>query len=238
MKYLKAFLSEVKSYIIEVFRRLQHACRLFKKRLLPLIVKSKIDLPDDFIFEEKKSKPRGRKAPNGKYYSHYYEVEFAHIPQSIIEEIRNYNSLLRLYFGGDYLISQPQVWRNEGLPNEFSDLDIYSQVWHYDKVVDFRNIQLFTLLSDTTEAHGAFQYIRNSSEYQVIGSVLNRDSTQLSCGVVDRLTGKRGNSLLFSTGSIPHRAGIPEEGNIRDMFSICFFPAYTNIGINAREILK
>jgi hypothetical protein len=38
---------------------------------------------------------------------------------------------------------------------------------------------------------------------------------------------------LFSTGSIPHCAGVPVAGTYRDMFSIGFFPKHKGIGADA-----
>lgn len=65
---------------------------------------------------------------------------------------------------------------------------------------------------------------------------MNRNNKDLNL-IARKLTGKRGDTLLFSTGSTPHRAGIPAEGRHRDIFSIAFFPAYTNIGQSSIALL-
>lgn len=63
--------------------------------------------------------------------------------------------------------------------------------------------------------------------------VESRNRADLGDAEVVKLTGVRGDALLFSTGSTPHRAGIPAHGNYRDIFSISVFPVYTGIGVSA-----
>ena len=223
-------INKSRSYIKEIYFRFWHALKIFNTRLFRLTVKTKIQLPDNFNYDETLAQPRGRKAPNGEFYSRSYDLDYEKISDSIWKEIRNFDSVLRLYFGGDYLMTKPHIWRNRGLPKNYSNLDIFSQVWHYDKVVDYRNVQLFIFLDDTTMSHGPFQYDEQSSQTHVLKDVSQRTSTTLAANKLATLTGERGDSLWFSTGSMPHRAGIPEEGLSRDMLSISFFPLYTSIG--------
>jgi len=193
-------------------------------------VKTKIHLPEDFCYDETRAIPRGRKAPDGNFYSRSYHLEYKEIPDCMWEEIKNFDTVLRLYFGGDYMITEPQIWRNTGLPKKYSEIDIFSQVWHYDKVVDYRNVQLFILLGNTTDAHGPLKYDEQPSETRVLSEVSRRDSISIVANKPVSLTGARGDGLWFSTGSMPHRAGIPNEGLHRDLMSIAFFPLYTSIG--------
>lgn len=230
-------LAKIKLDLIEIFRRIGHAYDIFRIRFPLLAVKMHIELPDDFRFDENRAVSRGRKAPDGKCYSSSYELEWGGIPDAIKSEIRRFDSVLRLYFGGDYLIHTANVWRNVGIPEEWRALDIYSQVWHYDHVVDYRNVQLFVLLTDTTEQHGPFEYLVNSSETELNTDVEARNGAQLANAVTAKLTGLRGDGMLFATGSMPHRAGIPAFGNHRDIFSIAFFPEYTGIGVSAKTLL-
>lgn len=227
----------MKKYLIELKNRISHSFRILKVKMLPLIVKTRVSLPDEFVFDEGRAQPRGRVAPDQNYYSTYYQLDLSELPSEILDEIKNFDSVLRLYFGGEYLISSPQIWRNIGLPKEYRELDIYSQVWHYDTVYDYRNVQLFILISDTTMSHGPFHYQKNADVHNVNPDVLKRNTTDLPGAEVEYLVGKRGDTLLFSTGSIPHRAGIPDPSLQRDMFSICFFPVYTNIGVKSSLLL-
>lgn len=236
MNKLLAFYRTIKARAVEIFHRLGHATRIFRMRFMLLKVPTRVDIPDDFVFDEKRAVNRGRMAPDGKYYSSTYELEWPDIPDAIKQEIKKFDSVLRLYFGGDYLINTANVWRNIGIPENYRSLDIYSQVWHYDHVVDYRNVQLFVLLTDTTELHGPFEFVENSSETDLHLDVEARNGVDSVGGKVAKLTGARGDAMLFATGAIPHRAGVPEHGNHRDIFSIAFFPKYAGIGIDARAL--
>jgi hypothetical protein len=235
---LSALLSKLKAFLIERYRRIGHAYDIFKMRFILLAVKTHINLPDDFTYDEARAVNRGRQAPNGKHYSSTYALTWQEIPEAIQQEIKKFDTVLRLYFGGEYLINTANVWRNIGIPDEYRALDIYSQVWHYDHVVDYRNVQLFVLLTDTTEQHGPFEYLANASETEVNRDVEARNGAELVNAEIGKLTGVRGDGILFSTGATPHRAGIPKHGNHRDIFSIAFFPAYTGLGINAKALFN
>ena len=86
-----------------------------------------------------------------------------------------------------------------------------------------------------TDNDGPFEYVVNPNEYNILPSVLDRENKDIDLKV-QKLTGKRGDTFLFSTGSTPHRAGIPAEGRHRDIFSIAFFPAYTKIGRSSTDL--
>lgn len=232
---VKGIYGKAKGRMLEIFHRLGHAFGIFKMRFMLLKVPTHVNLPSDFVFDEKKAANRGRVAPDGKYYSSTYELNWNEIPDAIKQQIKKFDSVLRLYFGGDYLINTANVWRNIGIPEDYRSLDIYSQVWHYDHVVDYRNVQLFVLLTNTTELHGPFEFIENSSETELNHDAEARNGADSIRGA--KFTGVRGDAMLFATGSIPHRAGIPVFGNHRDMFSIAFFPKYTGIGIDAGHLL-
>ncbi|MBM9589059.1 hypothetical protein JWG41_01270 [Leptospira sp. 201903075] len=229
---------KIRSWFFDERYRILHAFNVYKIKFPRLIIKTSVSIPDSFAFDEKIAIPRGRQAPDGNHYSFTHEITWSALPLSVQKEIFKFESVLRLYFGGDFLIHIGNIWRNIGIPTEFSSLDIYSQVWHYDHVFDYKNAQLFIILSDTTEEHGPFEFFKYSDEKSQYAGVENRQRDVEYSGEVEKLTGNRGDALLFATGSIPHRAGIPKFGNHRDMFSIAFFPKYTNIGEDANLLFK
>jgi hypothetical protein len=223
--------SAVKQSAKEIWFRLLSAIANFNMRFIHLVVRTHVNLEDDFIFDEKKASSRGRSAPDGKTYSSGYEINLDSVPDALKREVRNFDSVLRLYFGGEYLVNTATVWRNLGLPESYRALDIYSQIWHYDHVVDYRNVQLMVLLTDTTDDHGPFEYIEKPSVTTLLGNAAARNGVEAINGKVVKLTGVRGDGLWFATGSMPHRAGVPNSGKHRDMVSVAFFPKYTGIGI-------
>jgi hypothetical protein len=208
MNILKIVFARLQKRVSEVYFRAIHASNIFSKRFFTLLLFGHVDLDQGFGLDENKAVDRGSRAPDGRFYSKFQTVEWTDLPISIKQAIRNYDSVLR----------------------------IFSQHWHYDKVVDFRNIQLFVLLGDVTLDDGPFEYVANPNEYRILPSVVDRNNKDLQV-LTGKFIGKRGDTCLFSTGSTPHRAGIPAYGRQRDMFSIAFFPAYTKIGCSSTELL-
>jgi hypothetical protein len=236
MTGLKSQLANARARVEEVSRRVGHAHGIFSKRFFTLALRGHVDLEDDFRFDESRQRDRGAQAPNGQYYSKFYSMAPAEMPASIKAKIAEYDPVIRMYLGNDYLINEANAWRNMSIPQEYKGSEIFSQHWHYDRVVDFRNIQLFVLLKDVGPDDGPFEYVANPDEKTLYRSVLERSNADL--GVETKtLIGKRGDTLLFSTGSTPHRAGVPAEGRHRDIFSVAFFPGYTKIGIPASAIV-
>lgn len=235
-----SILSDVYSWlrqrIPEIYFRGAHASHLFAKRFFTLSVAGHVNLDPEFGLDESRAMNRGNPGPDGRHYSKYHTLDWAEIPPSIKQAIRNYDSVIRLFLGDGYLINDGRVWRNYSIPTEFRNSELFSQHWHYDKVVDYRNIQLFVLLGDVTEDDGPFEYVENPDERNILPSVFDRNNKDLDLKT-RKLIGKRGDTFLFSTGSTPHRAGIPAEGRHRDIFSIAFFPAYTKIGRSSTELL-
>ncbi len=237
MKIAKAIYSWARQRPPEVFHRVGHAISIFSKRFFTLSIAGHVELEDDFVFKQDKAMDRGYMAPNGRYYSQYHVVPMEEFPPSIKRAIKNYDSVLRMFLGDGYMINEGNVWRNHSIPAEYRNTELFSQHWHYDKVVDFRNIQLFVLLGDVTVDDGPFEYVANPDEHNILPSVFDRNNKDLDLKTC-KLTGKRGDTFLFSTGSTPHRAGIPAEGRHRDIFSIAFFPAYTKIGRSSTALLS
>lgn len=234
---LYQFQSKARQRYFEITRRISHASATFRKRFFSLSVKGHIDLQPAFCFDVWRAKPRGEKAPDGKFYSQYYELPWEEFPVEVKNAVRNYDTVLRMFLGDDYHVNVGNVWRNMSIPPEYMKNELFSQHWHYDKVVDFRNIQLFVLLQDVSEDEGPFEYIQEPDEYKLIESVMLRSNADFSASKA-KLIGKRGDTFLFSTGSTPHRAGVPAEGRHRDIMSVAFFPAYTKIGRSSKALLS
>ncbi len=222
-----------------MYRRGKHSVGLFRKRLLALEHRSQIVLPETFIFDENKSQNRGNPDHSGQYYSFGYELDWEYIPEVIKNHIENYDSIIKLYLGSDYRINIGRVWRNLNVPIDLHKIELFSQLFHYDKVVDYRNLQLFVLMSDTTVVDGPLEYSRKLNSQKIDPDVFQRaGKVDESSLCIKKFTGSRGDTILLSTGATPHRAGIPAQGRHRDMFSVAFFPAYTKIGLNSSILLN
>ncbi len=236
MSALRAIYLSLRHRIPEVYFRAVHAHRIFSKRFFTLSILGHVELEPGFGFDENRAIDRGNCAPDGCYYSKYHTLSWAETPSSVKQAIKNYDDVIRMYLGDGYLINDGLFWRNYSIPAEYRNTELFSQYWHYDKVVDFRNIQLFILLGDATVDHGPLEYVVNQDDLNILPSVLDRDNQDIAL-CTRKFIGKRGDTLLLMTGSTPHRAGIPAEGMHRDIFSVAFFPAYTKIGRSSLELL-
>ncbi|MFH2135424.1 MAG: hypothetical protein ABII81_09660 [Pseudomonadota bacterium] len=240
MKTIIQIYRELRQRLPEIYFRLRHSVLTFKKRFPGIAIGGRIELPNEFKFQEDASVNRGEPDCEGRYYSKINQLDWERIPLSIKRAIKNYDSVLKLYLGDGYTINEGRLWRNYPIPQQYRNSELFSQYWHYDKVVDFRNIQLFVLLGDVTVDDGPFEFVVRPDEKKIMHSVLKRNNEDLNIRGIKtkKLIGSRGDSFLFSTGSTPHRAGIPAEGHFRDIFSIAFFPSYAQVGVSSELLLR
>ena len=113
--------------------------------------------------------------------------------------------------------------------------EVFSDAFHQDLVFDQYNIQLFILLHDTTEKDGPFEYLDGALQASEMEYYIKRNR-KIPLSKSEKLVGKRGDYMLFTTGLTLHKAGIPSENLHRDIMSIAFFPAYTKIGKPISEL--
>jgi hypothetical protein len=170
---------ELRQRFPEIYFRLAHAKKIFQKRFPSVAVEGRIELPSEFQFDEINSVNRGYKAPDGRYFSRINKLFWDDIPLSVKYAIKNYDSVLRLYLGDGYLVSDANLWRNYSIPGMYRNMELFSQHWHYDKVVDYRNIQLLVLLGNVTTDDGPFEYVSEPDEKNLLASVFRRNNADL-----------------------------------------------------------
>lgn len=196
-----------------------------------------LELPKDFKFDEKQAVPRGNQV-DGVAFSQSYAKNFLELPTDIQDLILSFKGIVENYFECDANLNQANIWRNFHIPASISDgdIEIFSNAFHQDLVFDQYNVQLFILLHDTDEEHGPFEYVNGDSTSEDMNFYRKRNRTKAQNESI-KLTGKRGDFMLFTTGFTLHRAGIPHKGFHRDIFSIAFFPSYTKIGTPISELV-
>lgn len=192
-----------------------------------LLLKGKLDI-GNFAYNETLQKPRGKDVA-GKYFSYGYQLDFQELPPTILEYIKNVQGVIEHYFGCEALVSKPNLWRNFHIEEEHLGKDIFSECFHQDLVRDHLNMQLFVLLHDTNSDLGPFEYLPLEEQTNFFDYYRKRNRTKPKLQSI-ALTGKRGDSLLITTGYTIHKAGNPFAGKHRDMLSLAFFPKYTGIG--------
>ena len=211
------------NYRRSAFKR---ALRTIDERHSYIALRGKIELPDDFQYDETAAAPRGNKY-QGEFYSSGYQTSLEDLPQSIKNEILKLQSVIECYLCDETLVNELNWWRNLHVPEVVGE--IYSDNFHQDLVIDQYNMQLMILLHDTSEKQGPFEFLNKNSSNVKLNSHKKRDKKQTD-GAVHKLTGQRGDYLLFSSGTSLHRASSPALGQQRDIVSIGFFPSYTGLG--------
>lgn len=204
---------------------LARAIRTFDDRNNHVAIPMKLNLPDDFVYDDNRAMPRGL-VKEGRQYSSEYSLQFTEMPEAILEAIRLVVPIARLYFQDDVIIRRPHLWRNYHIPPSYRFQDVYSDNFHQDLVVDQFNLQLFILLDDVTVDHGPFIYLNPTDQSKYLDETKSRLDNLDYPGIP--WVGKRGDAMLFSTGYTLHRASSPAEGIHRDIMSIAFFPAYAS----------
>ncbi len=196
-----------------------------------------IELPKDFKFDEKQAVPRGNQV-DGATFSKVYQKDFLELPTDIQDLVLSFKGIVENYFACDANLNRANIWRNFHIPANIvdSEREVFSDTFHQDLVYDQYNIQLFILLQDTDEEHGPFEYLNGDITSDDMRFYRKRNRKKARKESI-KLTGIRGDFMLFTTGFTLHRAGIPKEGFHRDIFSIAFFPSYTKIGTPISELV-
>ena len=179
----------------------------------------------NYLLEE----PRGR-VHEGRVYSYGYKESAPEVINVFTSIIIEHFADIQKVLGPDFLLNEPTFWRTKHIPRCASSLDLYSQVFHQDSVVDNFNIQIFVLLQDVNLSDGPLEWIDKEYHRKAFRQCHNRDKIRVNEIPVSRLTGKRNDYLILSTGQTLHRDGIPDDGRERIMASIGLFPKYTKIG--------
>lgn len=224
-----------KKYYLSTIKR---AFRGISERYSNIAFTGHLNIPVDFTFDEKLAVPRGNLI-DGHYFSKSYEKDLLDLPSELQGFILSFRSILESYFCSEVNVNKANIWRNYHVPEDIANTksEVFADAFHQDLVHDQYNIQLFILLQDTDEEHGPFEFLDGISSARDIKYYRKRNRKK-ALSSSTKLIGKRGDYLLFTTGFTLHRAGIPREGFHRDIFSIAFFPSYTNIGAPISEYEK
>jgi hypothetical protein len=148
----------------------------------------------------------------------YLRNPFVYAPR-IADWLRNplVNEIVESYLGASAVFDRCLVWR---IPASASERKT-SAVWHHDWCG--RRLKLFVLLHDVTEEGRPTHYIRGShkGQWRWMDYELSRfeDAEAESRGAEIKLTGRRGDCLLFDTNGL-HRATGEGGKESRDVISL------------------
>lgn len=237
MKFMFPYQGSKRQMVEGLIKRARY--NLTSESSMHLRHRSHVELTPDVAFDDKLAKPRGNKMASGEYASFGYLGDFATMPRSVLEAVGNYRSILEHYIGGKVVIRQPSIYRTHHFARGPKGEEVFSEFWHQDTVGCLFNAQLIVLLQDVGEEHGPFYYVADQQQRLFTENpTLVRRQQDLDSPMVTKFIGKRGDSLLLSTGYTLHRAGIPAPGQSRDMMSIAFYPyGFIDDGITFDQLL-
>jgi hypothetical protein len=139
--------------------------------------------------------------------------------------------VLKQYYRTWFKPVRVNMWRNNHVPPEVVESsEVFSNYWHADPHTT-DHVKLFVYLTDVTEDHGPFHAITTDESKHVTRSY-RRERDGIPNGYVEdtvdeviKFTGPKGSTALCNTQTNLHRAGIPAEGNHRDILQMIFAPS-------------
>lgn len=139
-----------------------------------------------------------------------------------IDEINN-------YLGKNFLFEKAICFRNYHYPAEFSNYDIFSNIWHQDSHDGNRLIKIFVLVEDVNLEDGPFHYLQEKDVKKHWPKLRERwtwDKFQEKPHFEEQkiLTGKKYDYLVLDSSRCMHRASNPEK--FRDLIQITLYPRW------------
>jgi hypothetical protein len=139
--------------------------------------------------------------------------------------------VLQGYYGTWAKPIRINMWRNHHVPPEVVESsEVFSNYWHTDPHTT-DHLKLFVYLSDVDEDHGPFHAVSTADSLSITNNY-KRSRDGVPNGRVNdeaseiiKFTGPAGSAALCNTNTNLHRAGIPAEGNHRDLLQIVFVPS-------------
>ncbi|MFB6225663.1 MAG: hypothetical protein ABEI13_04365 [Candidatus Paceibacteria bacterium] len=143
-------------------------------------------------------------------------------------------SALRAYYGSYVGVKHIYYWRNYHVPDNILNTEVFSDRWHPDREpIDIT--KLFVNISDVTTEHGPFHILPLQQSRKLSRQNRRRLRPEEFGEFVDsddivKAVGSAGTAMLCNTELCWHRAGIPEEGNYRDIIQFQFKPSSKPLG--------
>ncbi|WP_423751538.1 hypothetical protein [Salinirarus marinus] len=186
---------------------------------------------DDLIEAGEYTYTRGTETEDYNYGIDSTEFDFAERLPEVARVVDSpVSDVLKQYYGTWFKPVRVNMWRNRHVPPEVVESsEVFSNYWHADPHTT-DHVKLFVYLTDVTEDHGPFHAITTDESKRVTRSY-RRDRDGIPNGYVEetvddviKFTGPKGSTALCNTQTNLHRAGIPAEGNHRDLLQMVFAP--------------
>lgn len=130
---------------------------------------------------------------------------------------------LKKYFGK--FNSEVVLTRIKHFDRTFETSEVYSNKWHLDSDLGFRQCKVFLLLHDVGINDGPLIYLSRVNTKKYWSKISDRNSFESFRNMFvfpeqEKFIGKKGDILILNTSLCAHRASIPD--NIRDMLVMTF----------------
>jgi len=154
---------------------------------------------------------------------------FPELTKLLTNDIREFISG---YYRTNYKIKYIYCGRNYSVPEAIQkEHEMFSNFWHMDRN-NSSELKFFVYLSDVTEKDGPFRLQSKIRTKELIKMGYgNRDHYDIPLDVledpsyVNKIIGPKGTTMFGNVTTCLHRAGIPENGHIRDMVQIFLVPS-------------
>lgn len=135
------------------------------------------------------------------------------------------------YYGTWVKPVRVNMWRNHHVPPEVVESsEVFSNYWHTDPHTT-DHLKLFVYLTDVGEDHGPFHTVSRDDSLRITNNYKrSRDGVphgrvESEASEIIRFTGPAGSTGVCNTSTNLHRAGVPKEGEYRDLLQMVFAPA-------------
>lgn len=179
-----------------------------------------IDINTDMLIQ------KGRGNSLAKYSSSY---ELSEMPEIFNRIIIKHKSEIIKYLGRSFLYEKPICFRNFNYPEQFTNYDIFSNVWHQDSHDGNRLLKIFALPHNVSVSDGPFHYLDEKSVRKHWRPLRERWSFEKftkkpSFPEEIQMTGEKNDYLILDSSRCMHRASNPKKH--RDIIAITLYPRW------------
>lgn len=193
-----------------------------------------IDELNNLLFlQEKKIKENLNRSES--YYDYEITPEITEKVFDIIEgPLNKLIKELKKYYNTDIILSRIQIRRTF---NTKSDKETYSNYFHVDGYTCLLQ-KIFINLQDISKIHGPLRYIKKKDAKKILKvnkPNINRIDNIDQLDFINHNVGQKGDVFLCNTTDLIHAAGVPTQGNKRDILflEVCALPKRnTNLNVS------
>jgi len=127
--------------------------------------------------------------------------------------------------GMNYCVDFFAYYKTSSIPKELYTSQFYANIWHNDSMFTQNVLKVFIFPKDIDINCGPLNWI-NINDTKNYLSLKNNDNLKVENKYeVNYLTGKKGDMFIINPNLCLHKAGIPQDGNTREMIMFQLNPS-------------